>query len=29
MDDECLKIFLDELSNTYPDHHLLIPADTC
>jgi transposase len=27
MDDECLKIFLDELSRTYPDHHLLVVLD--
>jgi len=27
MDDGCLEIFLDELSRTYPDHHLLIVLD--
>ncbi len=27
MDDGCLEIFLDELSKTYPDHHLLIVLD--
>jgi DDE superfamily endonuclease len=27
MDDVCLEIFLDELSKTYPDHHLLIVVD--
>ncbi len=27
MDDECLKLFLDELSRTYPDHHLLVVLD--
>ena len=27
MDDGCLEIFLDELSKTYPEHHLLIVLD--
>ena len=27
MEDGCLEIFLDELSKTYPDHHLLIVLD--
>jgi transposase len=27
MDDGCLEIFLDELSKSYPDHHLLIVLD--
>jgi hypothetical protein len=27
MDDGCLEIFLDELSKTYPDHHLIIVVD--
>lgn len=27
MDDGCLGVFLDELSKTYPDHHLLIVLD--
>src|ERR671916_3539918 len=27
MDDECLEVFLDELSKRYPDHHLLVVLD--
>ena len=27
MDDECLEIFLEELSKTYPEHHLIIVLD--
>ena len=27
MDDGCLEIFLDQLSKSYPDHHLLIVLD--
>ena len=27
MDDECLEIFLDELSKAYPEHHLIIVLD--
>jgi transposase len=27
MDDICLEVFLDELSKTYPDHHLLVVLD--
>jgi putative transposase len=27
MDDGCLEIFLDELSKSYPEHHLLIVLD--
>ncbi len=27
MDDGCLEIFLDELSKSYPDHHLLVVLD--
>jgi hypothetical protein len=27
MDDGCLEIFLDKLSKTYPDHHLLVVLD--
>lgn len=27
MNDGCLQIFLEELSKTYPDHHLLIVLD--
>jgi hypothetical protein len=27
MDDRCLEIFLDELSKTYPEHHLLVVLD--
>jgi hypothetical protein len=27
MEDGCLQLFLDELSKTYPDHHLLIVLD--
>lgn len=27
MDDACLKTFLDGLSETYPDHHLLVVLD--
>lgn len=27
MDDGCLQIFLDELSKSYPDQHLLIVLD--
>jgi len=27
MDDGCLEIFLDELSKTYPEHHLLVVLD--
>jgi hypothetical protein len=27
MDDICLEVFLDELSKTYPNHHLLIVLD--
>jgi hypothetical protein len=27
MDDGCLEVFLDELSKSYPEHHLLIVLD--
>lgn len=27
MDDICLEVFLDELSKTYPKHHLLVVVD--
>ncbi len=27
MDDGCLEIFLEELSKSYPDHHLLVVLD--
>ncbi len=27
MDDICLEVFLDELSKTYPNHHLLVVLD--
>ena len=27
MDDGCLEVFLEELSNRYPDHHLLVVLD--
>lgn len=27
MDDGCLEIFLDELSEAYPEHHLLVVLD--
>jgi DDE superfamily endonuclease len=27
MDDECLEVFLDELSKGYPEHHLLVVLD--
>ena len=27
MDDGCLELFLEELSERYPDHHLLVVLD--